>query len=156
MLNPGTYYVGYQKISNARLNVGYDVNTNSKNKIWYNAVGVWENPSAGLPNGSLMIRPVFGTTGDPISAINENSKNDPTDFNIYPNPTTHLVNITAQHNLSTIFEVEIFDIYGKNHLTTTLQQSTTIDVSNFSKGIYFVRIINKDKGNIQTKKLIIQ
>jgi len=156
MLNPGTYYIGYQKISNSRLNVGYDVNTNSKNKIWYNAVGIWENPSAGLPNGSLMIRPVFGSTGDPISAIDENSKKDNTDFNIYPNPTSHIVTIAAQQNSSTVFEVEIFDIYGKNHLRTTLQQSTTIDVSNFSKGIYFVRMINKDEGNIQTKKLIIQ
>jgi len=119
-------------------------------------VGIWENPSAGLPDGSLMIRPVFGSTGDPISAIDENNKKDNTDFNIYPNPTSHLVTIAAQQNSSTVFELEIFDIYGKNHLTTTLQQITTIDVSHFSKGIYFVRIINKDEGNIQTKKLIIQ
>lgn len=156
ILNPGTYYVGYQKISNARLNVGYDVNTNSKNKIWYNAMGIWENPSAGLPNGSLMIRPVFGSTGDPISAINENNKNDDTDFSIYPNPTTNIVTIAVQHNSAAFFDVEIIDIYGKTQLTTTLQQSTTIDVSFISKGIYFVRIINTHQGNIQTRKLIIQ
>ncbi|PKP46297.1 MAG: hypothetical protein CVT95_07215 [Bacteroidetes bacterium HGW-Bacteroidetes-12] len=155
ILPAGTYYFGYEKITAPFLNVGYDVNTNTRNKIWYNSQGTWLNPSASIPNGSLMLRPVFGTTGDPISSIKENAVIS--DFKIFPNPATNYVYFEQIGKTQLLeFKVELIDMFGRIVVETQTTTTNRIDVSNINKGIYFIRFINNINSQLIVKKVIIQ
>ena len=94
---------------------------------------------------------------------------DLTDIQIYPNPTTG--KLTIDNEQLTIIGVEIFDVYGKKlflqKAESRMQKANSppfmegwqpqadgvvIDISNFSSGIYFVKI-ETENGTI-TKKII--
>lgn len=69
-------------------------------------------------------------------------------LNIYPNPTSS--QLTIDSNLA-IYEISIIDITGK--LIKTINQfNRTLNVADFSNGIYFIKININDK--IITKKFI--
>jgi Secretion system C-terminal sorting domain len=71
-------------------------------------------------------------------------------INFYPNPATNMLNIENKNNLS-INSITISDTNGRNVLETK-NVTSSIDVSNLSKGIYFVRLAT-DVGSV-TKKLV--
>jgi PKD repeat protein len=72
-------------------------------------------------------------------------------FKVYPNPTSGTVNITADK----YYTVSITSIDGKviynGKLTTN---HTSIDLSNYAKGIYVVKF--SDKNTVKTMKLIVK
>ena len=70
-----------------------------------------------------------------------------TNFVIYPNPTTSILNIDSQIAL---VKVEVFSILGKKVLSAN---SKSIDVSDLNSGIYVLKIID-DRGNQSTLKFI--
>lgn len=71
-------------------------------------------------------------------------------FNIYPNPTTEILNIELDNNL-TLEKVLVYDTAGKLVKETT---EPTINVSTFAKGIYNVQVVtNQGKA---TKKVIVK
>lgn len=73
------------------------------------------------------------------------------DLKIYPNPTSHLWNISTNNERITLLEV--YDITGKSVFSTQPQSITSqIDSSNFNTGLYILKI-HTDKGSI-SKKLI--
>jgi len=60
---------------------------------------------------------------------------------IYPNPTKGLLNIVASQNST----VQIMNITGQQVLTqfdVNANEKTTIDMNEFSNGVYFVQISN--------------
>ncbi len=69
---------------------------------------------------------------------------------IYPNPATHFLTIKTQLNIE---KIEIFDVYGKL-ITTIVGNANEIstDVSNFSNGIYFIKIYSEF--GVKMEKLI--
>ncbi len=70
---------------------------------------------------------------------------DVADFSIYPNPAKESVSIEG------IGEINIFNPLGQLvYSKTNNNKITTVDVSNFEKGIYFVKV-----GDI-SKKLVVQ
>ena len=82
-----------------------------------------------------------------INTINSNS------FAIYPNPSNGIFTISNSDNKIT--NIEVIDATGKivNTQTQTTNNQYSIDLSNQSKGIYFIKIITTN--NIITKKIII-
>jgi|GEM_PF-870719 len=71
-------------------------------------------------------------------------------FNIYPNPTTDILNIELKENL-TLEKVLVYDTTGKLVKETT---EKTINVSAFAKGMYNVQVVtNQGKA---TKKVIVK
>ncbi len=74
-----------------------------------------------------------------------------TQVDIYPNPVNDRLYIKAEIEIE---EVVIYDVYGRQQSTVNGQQSLSIDLSNLSSGIYFVKI-NTEKGNI-VKRIIKQ
>ncbi|MEI7509899.1 MAG: CotH kinase family protein [Flavobacterium sp.] len=84
-------------------------------------------------------------------AVNEVNKNT-SSVVIYPNPAKHIVTITSPNTIDTI---EIFDVSGKRLIATPVNETqTTIDISNLSVGIYFVKVQNEL--GIKTEKLVKQ
>lgn len=75
---------------------------------------------------------------------------------VFPNPANESVQIQLQNTTETLDQIRVTDVLGKTISTidtTATANSVTIDVSNWSKGIYFVEIITQN-GNKLTKKLI--
>ena len=72
-------------------------------------------------------------------------KIDANDFKLYPNPTTGKMRIENYDN--GIEGVKIFDIYGRELLSYQSQISPeiSVDISQFSAGIYFVKIFTERK-----------
>lgn len=82
-----------------------------------------------------------------VPGANANGINDVemVNVNLYPNPTSGSLYIAADG----VREVSIIDINGR---TVMSANSTTIDMSSLTNGIYFVRVIT-DNG-IATKKVV--
>ena len=90
-----------------------------------------------------------------ITDVKENS------ISIYPNPTTG--KLTIDNGELRIENVEIFDIYGKCHLSLVTRHETsvtrhsshvTLNISHLSAGLYFVKISNE--AGMVVKKVIKQ
>jgi len=148
-LTAGTYYIGWEKISQEFLNVGWDVNNDNSDKVHFNAVGVWQN--ATYP-GTLMLRPVFGSYANPTVDINENIDQSEL-FKIYPNPAQNELNISI--NSSSNYHISLIDINGRLMVETESGLSTKINTSAIANGIYIVRFTNNTTQQITHKKVII-
>ncbi|MBL4593241.1 MAG: T9SS type A sorting domain-containing protein [Flavobacteriales bacterium] len=149
-LTAGTYYFGWEKISANFLNVGWDVNTNNKTKVHFNAVGIWQTASF---DGTLMLRPVFGSVTDPQVSIEEKLTSD--DFEIYPNPTSSVIYFKNNSINNDSYHIQLIDIYGKIIIETESSLTNKIDVTNIANGIYIIRFMNNETKKIVLKKVII-
>lgn len=144
-LPAGTYYFGYENITEDYLTVGYDLNNNNRTKIYKNVVGVWENSSY---DGTLMIHPIFKYP-DAIVSVNENVVNDGK-INIYPNPSSGKIYF---NNTSIHYEIHVFDMYGKIVFELPKGNHKNIDLSNLPNGIYLIKLSNENQSQID--KIII-
>lgn len=80
-----------------------------------------------------------------VLGLNENSS---LDFSIYPVPTSSILTINTQNNVTDII---IYNLLGEYILSNTNQNS--IDIGVLNQGVYFVKI--KDvNGNVGVKKII--
>ena len=71
---------------------------------------------------------------------------------IYPNPTSDAITIEYLHYTGTE-KITLFDITGRPLLDRNLSDYfSTIDISSFSKGVYFIKVITQE--SIFVKKLI--
>ncbi len=79
------------------------------------------------------------------------SENRSTKINLYPNPTSGLVNIESSINIK---KVRLIGLEGEE---IELKQKTSrkMDFSHLTPGLYFVKIIFED-GSFETKRLLIQ
>ena len=80
------------------------------------------------------------------------------EFNIYPNPTTGIVNIEFT-NISEDIKVKLFNVLGEivsENIEMKTKNKTTlkIDLSTFAKGIYFVEL--ESEKSIVNQKLILR
>ncbi|MFC6878050.1 CotH kinase family protein [Flavobacterium myungsuense] len=91
-----------------------------------------------------------------VAANNETLLNtsfiDNEDVSIYPNPTSHIVTIRSKNQIS---KINVFDVLGSIILSANSNSySFSIDFSSYSKGIYFVTIL--DEFGLRTKKIVKQ
>lgn len=73
-------------------------------------------------------------------------------FLVYPNPAKQQLTIAKQNNKT--YKLYLIDYTGKTVYGDTLNKQKNIDVSKFSKGIYFLKIMNAK--NTFVKKIIIE
>ena len=93
---------------------------------------------------------IFNPNGSGILLENEDFEIQP--IEIFPNPTTHLLNVKLPKTSSVDFS--IFDIYGKNIFNkkeNSIQESV-LNIEHLPNGIYFLKI--KVEGTEQTYKFI--
>ena len=71
-------------------------------------------------------------------------------FNVYPNPVSDVLNITAKANVE-VKSINIYNMLGQLVLVIPNAQTVSkVDVSNLTSGNYFVKI-NSDNGTSSTK-----
>ncbi len=145
-LNPGTYYVGFTQNTTQPLNIGFDKNTNSQSKVFYNVSGSW-NSSPFV--GSLMLHPVFGVYSE-FTGIADSQEQIKNDLLVYPNPANDRLFINYKNeNQKTNFS--IIDLLGKTVINDGIDNNY-IDISMLENGVYFIQLNNEDK--ISTAKFI--
>lgn len=69
------------------------------------------------------------------------------EFKIYPNPTTGILNVRGYQ----IESIEIINFTGK---TVEFEGTLTIDLSDFTRGIYFIKVKNSE--GVLSRKIILQ
>jgi hypothetical protein len=75
-----------------------------------------------------------------------------TSINIYPNPSTGLVNIVSNDVLESVMVYNQLGAVVFEQKNTPM--TTTIDLSNFGRGIYFINLRDKE-GETTSKKVVI-
>ena len=93
---------------------------------------------------------------DPVLInIKLNNQFNDFDFNIYPNPTKGKFIIEINNKEANNYSLEIFNSVGISlyKIKNLTQNKVEIDKNTFPKGMYYIRLNNKNK--IVTKKLII-
>ena len=73
--------------------------------------------------------------------------------NVWPNPATSTINIKGE-SLETVY---MYNAMGQLVITLDLsdENQSTIDVSGFNSGIYFMNVISQN-GNSVLKKVVVQ
>lgn len=142
------FYVGWRQIDPDRLNVGFDVNIDNSDKVFYSVdnESTWDNASV---QGSVMMRPMFSTKLDYQLSLEETPIKD-YEFRFYPNPTSGLISL--QTDYSEDFSINVFDLNGRELLRKSNAQS--VDLANFEAGIYLVRILNAKNEVINMAKIV--
>ncbi len=138
-----TFYIGFKQFESNFLAVGLDKNNDTSDKIFYKIDNQWEQNN--IIKGSLMIRPLFNNSDLVISGINEIIKTE--DIIIFPNPSNGVFYLSQK-----VEKLKVFDTNG--YMLLNDENIDKINLSRYSKGIYYLFIINKK--NQMTKKLIIK
>jgi hypothetical protein len=75
-------------------------------------------------------------------------------FTVSPNPTNALLNINSGKVINGNVKIEVIDALGKILISEDYKEfnQSTINVSQLSSGIYFIKIASSD--NVTTKKFI--
>ncbi len=128
-------------------------------------------PSKELPEGnSYVLKPVFKTSqnnGEDVYmedktftikiVTNLTSGNSivstPKSIHIYPNPASNILNIVANETKSSNITLDLYNSVGVKVYSQVIQTGINhvIDISDFEKGIYFLRT-----GDLKSEKIIIQ
>ncbi len=74
------------------------------------------------------------------------------DFTIFPNPSSGNAKVTIT-DISEPTDVQLIDNSGRILKVVSMNNSNTADLNNLQKGMYMIRIINKNSGESLTKKL---
>lgn len=78
---------------------------------------------------------------------------DDSNFTVYPNPTTGLINISSKKPNLIIESITLLDVLGKEIINQNINVSnTSTDISQLSNGLYFLKI--KSNGKEKTIKII--
>ena len=142
----GTFFVGWEQITNDIVNLGLDKNSVANDYMLYNIGGGWVNSQ--FP-GAWMIRPVVNFDAPIISSLSEKVV---IYCKIYPNPFSNKTSIYFNNNSQRIFK--LFDMMGRT-VRSFSSSENIIDIykEDLRRGIYFIQII--EGGSVQTKKIVI-
>ena len=87
------------------------------------------------------------------------STNTYNEMTIYPNPVKDLLFLNVGKQKGTPLQIELFNTLGQGYIQQTMvldgNREQAIDVSNVSKGIYFLKV-TQDKEVIFTKKVVVE
>lgn len=71
----------------------------------------------------------------------------------YPNPATSVINFDFQRNLEKGFSIQLFNFLGKKvYEATNLSQKTSINLSDYNRGVYIYQLFDKTGKLIESGK----
>jgi hypothetical protein len=144
LIKQSKFYIGWKEPIAGRMLVGLDISNNTGDKIFVNTNGPWyQNDRV---NGSLMIRPVFGTG---LIETQTDVEEEELRFAIYPNPCRGSFYIDGH-----IDHLQILSITGQPvSFEAQRENEKTFVQMNQPAGLYLLRY---SKGKItKTHKLIV-
>jgi hypothetical protein len=149
----GDFYIGFHQYSiDDFIDVGYDLNRKSSDKIFYKKSGAWKAFEAPRAEGSLLIRPVFGGSHYQLVAGNKDlSNNQLNNIELYPNPASENINLFGEFTIA-----EILDISGnvvKRQDFSGAGESKVLNVADLEPGMYFIKFTGDKTAGI--RKIVI-
>lgn len=115
-------------------------NCGDKNSRWISLDGsTWEDLTKYNLDGTWMIR-AYVEGGEGINEISSS-------VNVYPNPVKDQLFVETE---MTVEEISVYDVFGRQ--MTTVYDQQTVNVSELSNGIYFVKV--KSENNEVVKRFI--
>lgn len=150
-----TIYIGLVQLNLGSIGIGYDINSGNRSAIYTNDGNQWLQTIATIPQGSLMLRPVFGNF-EYASTIKQNIVNKKHEvFKLFPLPVSNSVNIELLLDDKTIeeYRFSVFNLVGKTLVSGEILQET-IDLSSLPQGMYFLRIRDKVTSETFIHKII--
>lgn len=143
----GKIYIGFQQVAvDSGIHLGFDKNTVSNTKMFYNVTGTWISVAAAP--GSFMMRPVMGSP-NLFVGLNENN-NDISRVNIYPNPVANQLKINFSQP-EKIKQIEILNVQGQRIYREAY--SDVINLENLPEGMYLIKFTSLDE-TTTTKKFV--
>jgi len=142
----GTFFVGWEQITNDILNLGLDKNSEANQYMLYNIGGGWVNSQ--FP-GAWMIRPVVNYDEPLVSSTNLILE---LKCKIYPNPFSKITSVYFSESKERT--ISVFDMMGRK-VITIISSESKVDIykEDLKNGMYFIQISD---GKTQiTKKLIL-
>lgn len=145
-------YVGIRQNTNEFLNIGYDINTKNKNKIFVNNFGNWENfGNTSNEDGSLMIRPVMSRNPIALGIADKKALN-PEIMKVWPSPATGFIYFKIEEDYAQISAISVYDMWGHQKIMQK-DDSFRLDISDLSPGIYILKV-TASEGKIYSAKFI--
>ena len=143
----GDFYVGWLQTQEEFLNVGFDVNNNASEQVYYNVGGAWQQSAL---TGAIMIRPQVGGDYSKYSQIGEQAATQHT-LSIYPNPVSQTLHV--QTSLTGELLYQVFDQSGRLVLAEN-GFNNQISVQQLSAGFYILKVNELTTGNVLVEKFI--
>mgnify|MGYP002622574046 CR=1 FL=1 len=138
VLVEGSVFVGFEQVGNYFVNIGFDRNTNSCDRIFYLTSTEWQQS---ILSGSLLLRPRFGTAAT-VGVEAPSAER----LVVYPNPATDMVHIVGDCR-----EWQLYDSRGGMRLCG---RGGTMDVDGLPSGLYILRVFSS-KGDAVSTKVIV-
>ncbi|MEZ5196651.1 MAG: hypothetical protein R2764_09690 [Bacteroidales bacterium] len=149
------FYVGLIQTTSDFLNIGFDRNTNTKSRNFFNTGAGWTKSAF---EGSLMIRPLLGPSLTEPEEVQGKAKSS--ELEIFPNPPGNAQDITIQLPVACAdpghrkyLELRIFDLYGKRLYSGPYIEK--INVNAFKNGFYIVDLFDTANTQHYSTKLLI-
>lgn len=144
----GNFYIGWQQSTIEFLNVGFDRNTNSRERIFHTLPGYWTNTQF---EGTIMIRPIFGKlyqnpTTTPVTSMQN--------LRVYPNPASERIYIDVGNGIA-VNSYQLISITGQVIESKSVFQNEPINVEHIPTGMYLLKV-NLNNGQSLTSKVIIK
>jgi hypothetical protein len=148
-LPAGNFYIGWKTVGTTIIPVGFDRNNNevANNEVRYlDETRTWRVfPTFGAPLVRVVTGKFTPVPTSPLIAAQEEVKMAQQDFEVYPNPTQHVLNV-ALKNVDLWSEnlvVRVFDLSGSLKTQSILGGGRLqLDVSDFATGMYILTIEN--------------
>ena len=140
----GSFYIGWKQSSAGNIPIGWDKNTDSGDKIFYNTNGSWQ-PNL-IEKGSMMLHPVFGKGGVVTGLPAETPA-----IHAFPNPNSGTFFLPGEPEY-----VDLFDLAGKpiSFSTEAQDRQTKIVMTNAYPGLYVLKTLSNKK--YTTQKIMVR
>lgn len=139
----GSIFVGFDQGNNYFINLGFDRQSNTSDRIWYMTGTEWQQS---ILSGSLMLRPGFGASA--MVGIAEPREEHVT-WVVYPNPASEWVNIEGVPEMTPVM---VYDMTGRQ---VAITRDNRLRVADLPEGVYVLRCL-LGNGAMDVKKLIIK
>lgn len=127
--------------------------------ILTNWLGLNQNEVSSVINPDTQILPIFKANCIQPASINQSILENNFQINLYPNPTSNILNIELP-NIMGIYQISVYDVMGgqidsfKIDLVSSQNQITQLNISNYPAGSYYIHVQNRIFN--KTKKFIKQ
>lgn len=141
-----TFFVGWEQPYDVLLNVGLDVTSTLKNKIYYNTGFEWLPSSQ---QGALMIRPIFGMLlpSQSIEAIGKHEGGY-----IYPSITQNYITVQNIGSDRYVESIVIYTVFGQRIMQ--YGSVSTISLESLPQGIYICEVLVSDGTKLHQKIIL--
>ncbi|MCO5232833.1 MAG: T9SS type A sorting domain-containing protein [Chitinophagales bacterium] len=142
----GDFYIGIEYEKSNDVDLGFDMNQNNSNNMWYNAGYGWHKSQ--YP-GSIMINAIMGKPlgGKYTSIYQHQPVNIP--IQVYPNPAKDYLNIRIDYPYP--YTYIIYNIAGIKHQSGRSFQNAPLPISDLPNGMYILQMLEES-----SKKRIAQ